>query len=30
VPAEVRAMIEARHRANLHKQTPIPFFERCR
>jgi NAD+ synthetase len=25
---EVRTMIEARHRANLHKQTPIPYFTR--
>ena len=30
VSAEVRTMIEARHKANLHKQKPIPFFERCR
>ena len=28
VPAEVQAQISARHRANLHKQKPIPYFER--
>jgi len=26
VPLEIQAMIEARHRANLHKQNPVPYF----